>query len=1365
MAGGKDGIITRKEVIQDEALKWGEPYGQTVDLAIAKNKEFKTSILEMASVLKVLKNSFDNSTYVQNINDQNTANQKAINIVRQLTTVENELEKLKKEKIATTKKQEEANNKLAKTQSTSIKLTIEEKIENEILNREKRQNAILNSELVGAYQKLNLQRTLAKRNLMDLIAAEDQNTKAIVKAQAEFDKLDAKVKKADDAVRDFTKNVGNYPQIDKLRTQLSDLVGAFGLVVGIQAFASILKSTWTVIKEFDQAVADLQAITGASGEDLDFLKEKAIELGKGVKDGAKGVVEAYKLIASAKPDLLTNVDALNQVTEAVITLSKASGMELPEAATALTDAMNQFGADADQATKFIDTLAAGAKFGAAEIPQITDALLKFGAVARTSNVNIQESTALIELLAENGLKGAEAGTQLRNILLKLSAPDALPKKAQEAIKKLGISFADLSDESKPIQERLETLKPLLKDNAGLVQVFGVENVVAATNVLQHTDRLEELTKQVDENGVAQEQATIRSNTLMSATDRLTSAYNSYILSQTESSGSTQLFTQILSYLGDNFAKVADIVIKLVSIYAAYLITTKAVLLVTETYAAVKAGLAAAEVSFVTATGLGTTAMKARTAATVEATIATEALDVATKATPWGAILGVIIALGVAFYAFTDSMSAAEMQTLRLKNESKKLQDQNKQHAKEADVFRSKQIKLIEDEISIRRKAGEDSKKLDEEEIARKREVLFAELNVIGMIQESDEGHTKSAINQSKLRIQALRNELIELIKAGKVGGQTSDVNDKIAAQKEELASLENKLKTEQKITIANKEKVNRMLSALNQKSLEDAAAATDEETKSEAKAREKARLDYLKNLKKRDEDAYNLLKFRLTREKDLNEEAVANDKVSLDDKLQSFAEAQALELSILQNETEQKLKEISRYDDTVRDLSNAEIATLIAGGEIKKKLNKEEILELEILTANKEELLRKQKKAYQDLIDAQVAILKKQVDSELLGQDTELKKALTAENNKFNALIEGQKKKKDAIEEHERQIAEIKEFYAKKGLESQIKAIEDLIAKNDSLPIKEQISAEKRKEIENNLANFKLAASDIVYKDNSEKAEKKVEKEKENAAKIEEVSKALKDELVGIANSIFEQRIANIDAEIAASDAFYAKQIQLAGNDQKQKDLLQKEAEKKREELEKKKRKEQTKQAIFNKTLALVEAGINTAKAITAALATTPPASFALAALTAGLAAVQLVAIAATPIPKFKTGREDGPRTLGIVGDGGRNEIIERKATGQIEMTPKFDTLVQLEKGDKVYSSIEEYQKRQRKNLFSSINSEGEKIASFQMNQYSEVNRDQELINEMRLTRKAIEKSKKIIKFEPKIDIPHSIWAAKNVNW
>jgi TP901 family phage tail tape measure protein len=1345
-----DGIITRKEIIENEALQWGEPYGKTVDLAISKNKEFKASIVDLAGVLKSVKGAYDNSAFLAARDQENLSNLNAINLIKQMTELEKGLEKIKQEKINTSKKQEDANNKLANTQKVSIKQTIEERIENEILNRDKRQSAILNSALVGDYQKLNLQRTLAKRALMDLIAAENQNTQAIVKAQMEFDKLDKRVKQADDAVRDFTKNVGNYPQIDKLRKSLSDLVGAFGLVVGVQAFASVLKSTWTTIKEFDQAIADLQAITGASGEDLDFLREKAIELGKGTKDGAKGVVEAYKLIASAKPELLSNVDALNQVTEAVIVLSKASGMELPAAATALTDAMNQFGADADQATKFIDTLAAGAKFGAAEIPQITDALLKFGAVARTSNVSIQESTALIELLAENGLKGADAGTALRNVLLKLSAPDALPKKAQEAIKRLGISFKDLSDTSLPIQKRFELLKPLLKDNAGLIQVFGFENEVAALNVLGHTDRLAELTKQVDENGVAQEQATVRSNTLTASTERLSSAYDSYILAQTEASGGAKIFTQVLSYLGDNFEKIADLVIKLGSIYLAYIVTTKAVTFVTETYAAVKAGLAAAEVSFVSATGLGTVAMKARTAATIEATAATKALDVATKSTPWGAILGVIVALAVAFYAFSDSMSAAEMQTLRLKNESKKLQDQQEIYSKKADEFRSKQLKGIESEIAIRRKSGEDSKKLSEEEINRKREVLMSELKFIEDMQTAEQGRTKIQAREVALRIKQLQEEQKQ---KGITQQKIDQIGDTISAEKDEFSSLLNRLKTQEKLTIEAKTKVNKMLSALNQQALEDAAEKINEETKAEKAAREKARQEYLKGLKKQDQDENNLLQFRLQRARDLNLEIVNNNKESLDDRVESFSEAMQLEVSLLENATEQKLKDISRYDDTVRDLSDEEIKRLIAGGEIKKKLSKDEILLLEELTADKEQLLKKQEKDRQALIDNEVENSKKRVDEVLLAQDTELKNALEAENIKFTAM----KANGDAIAEHERQVFEIKKMYALKALEEQVKAAEALL-------LNSEISAEKRKQIENNLATAKLQISELEAGSQQEEAEKRIEREKQQAEQIKEVSIALHDELVNIANSIFEARIANLDAEIQRNDEFYAKQIELAGNDKRQKEKLEQIAEKKREELEKKKRKEQIKQAIFNKSLALVEAGINLAKAVTAALATTPPASFALAALTAGLAAVQLVAIAAAPIPKFKHGTKNAPKGPAIVGDGGRHEVIERKSGG-IELTPKFDTLVQLEKGDIVHPSIEAYEKQQRKNFLSSINSEGKRITDFQMIQYMPENRDDELLEEMRLTRKAIEKSKKTINLVNKIDIGHAIWAQNQRNW
>ena len=184
---------------------------------------------------------------------------------------------------------------------------------------------------------------------------------------------------------------------------------------------------------------------------------------------------------------------------------------LPEASKNLTDAMNQFGASSEQAGKFVDVLASGSKFGAVEIPQITEALLKFGAVSRTSNVSIQESVALIEVLGKSGVKGAEAGTKLRNVMLKLSAPDVLPKRAIESMEKLGINFDLISDTSKPFVERLEAMKPILSDVGAMTEVFGVQNEVVGQIILENTELFDEYTEKMDTNGVAQEQADRRTS--------------------------------------------------------------------------------------------------------------------------------------------------------------------------------------------------------------------------------------------------------------------------------------------------------------------------------------------------------------------------------------------------------------------------------------------------------------------------------------------------------------------------------------------------------------------------------------------------------------------------------------------------------------------------------------------------------------------------------------------------------------------------------------------------------------------------------------------------------------------------------------
>ena len=374
---------------------------------------------------------------------------------------------------------------------------------------------------------------------------------------------DKTLKKIDKTVGDNFRNVGNYSSaIGKLRGGLAQLGLAFG------AF-SLLKGAGQTVAEFDTSLANLKSITGASKEDLKFFAEQARDVGIKVEGGASAVVEAYQLIGSARPELLKNKEALNEVTKSAVTLSQASGLELPDAAQRLTDAMNQFNLPASEAARVIDVLANASLEGSALIPEVTDAMLKFGASAKMSNVSVEESAALVEVLASKGLKGAEAGTKLRNVMMKLSAPEALPKKAQEALKRLDISFASLNDTSKPFNERLEALKPLLKDSAALQQVFGVENANAAANLIELTDKVERLTGAMENQGTAAKQAETNTKTISGAFTELQNSWNNFILEMNEGAGIGEIVRRGLLFLANNLQTIITVLGKAIRLFITY----------------------------------------------------------------------------------------------------------------------------------------------------------------------------------------------------------------------------------------------------------------------------------------------------------------------------------------------------------------------------------------------------------------------------------------------------------------------------------------------------------------------------------------------------------------------------------------------------------------------------------------------------------------------------------------------------------------------------------------------------------------------------------------------------------------------------
>ena len=493
--------------------------------------------------------------FMQMVEKANNLQRDTIKLEKEKAIAEQQSEKLKQQKIRTQTAENRQQERINKQKQKAVKLAKDEKDAYKQLVKATR-DLKNESKTLGA-ELLHLEQT-GKKNTKQYHKLEQQYKRVTKSAQ----QGDAQLKKLDKQVGDNFRNVGNYTgALNKLRGGLAQLGLAFGI-------GTIVRSGVESIIDFDKAVADLSAITGASGKDLQFFKEQARELGIEVDGGASAVLEAYKLIGSAKPELLENAQALNEVTKSAILLSQASGLDLPEASKNLTSALNQFKAPAEESAKFVNVLANGAKFGSAEIPQITDALLKFGGVADGFNVSIEESVAMIELLKPSFKESAEVGTALRNIMLKMSAPEGTPKLAKE-FAKAGINVEKLSDKSLTFEERVRTLLPLLEDENALVKVFGAENIVGAKAMLTQVDAISEMENKMHTLGTAQEQANTRTQTLGHALTELKNAFTDLFLGITDGENSMQGFTTFIQWIATNLPQIVSVVYKLIRAFVVY----------------------------------------------------------------------------------------------------------------------------------------------------------------------------------------------------------------------------------------------------------------------------------------------------------------------------------------------------------------------------------------------------------------------------------------------------------------------------------------------------------------------------------------------------------------------------------------------------------------------------------------------------------------------------------------------------------------------------------------------------------------------------------------------------------------------------
>lgn len=446
--------------------------------------------------------------------------------------------------------------------------------------------------------------------------------------------------------------------VSTLRGEVLQIGGAFA---GLAAIKTLGAEMFAI----EDATASLEAITGATGATLQYLGEQASKTGRDIQGGATAILGSYEAIASARPELLKNAEALAAMTDDAKLLAQAAGGDLNTNAKALTTTLAQFQLQSDQSRRVVNALAAGSLEGAAGIDELTQSFQVSGVALSNSNVSAEEAIALYEVLADRGLKGAEAGTQMRNIFLKLSQGDLLPKESLALMEGLGVNIDKLKDKTNPLSEDLAELAKITQDAGVAAKIFGTENVSAASIIGNSIPRFEELREKVTGTDVALRQAAIRTSTTSFQLLRLKNAaieLGVKLLSAFKPviQGAATLIEGLIGVGGaiaDNKAA-ALIALGAFAAYNAVIIQNTAVTLANAIAAKTMAAYRAAEAALMPAIiGLQAAYITVTNALTGSITIATAAqrlLNIALTSNPIGLVIAGVTALGAALYYLTGT---------------------------------------------------------------------------------------------------------------------------------------------------------------------------------------------------------------------------------------------------------------------------------------------------------------------------------------------------------------------------------------------------------------------------------------------------------------------------------------------------------------------------------------------------------------------------------------------------------------------------------------------------------------------------------------------------------------------------------------
>ena len=345
------------------------------------------------------------------------------------------------------------------------------------------------------------------------------NKNIVVRLMADTSQYEASLAKAGKSTEELA---GGLEKSGSKTGIVTKGITAAGLAVAAFGVASIKMAA-----DFDEQMSTVQANSGATSAQLGQLREAALQAGASTVYTASESAGAINDLAKAG---MSVSDILSGGLTASLNLAAAGQMNVGDAAEYMSQALTMFHLSGKDATSTADALAAGADKAVGNVSDFGDALNNCGVMANSFGMNLQETVGVLGLFAQNGIVGAEAGTQLNSMLMRLAHPAA---DAESTMKELGISthdasgkFVGMSNLAGQLHDKLGSLTDQQRQQAEAT-IFGSYAIKGAGIIMDAgKSGVDKWTKAVSDSGFAAQQASNKTNNLKGDLKMLESATQS-----------------------------------------------------------------------------------------------------------------------------------------------------------------------------------------------------------------------------------------------------------------------------------------------------------------------------------------------------------------------------------------------------------------------------------------------------------------------------------------------------------------------------------------------------------------------------------------------------------------------------------------------------------------------------------------------------------------------------------------------------------------------------------------------------------------------------------------------------------------------